>query len=115
MAEKPSSKPDQTGTQLLPAPADPITRKAPLYHVLLHDDDQHSYEYVIDMLMKLFGKNFEKAYLHAEEVDKTGVSIVETTTLERAELKRDQIRAFGRDARLQNSRGSMVATIEPAE
>jgi ATP-dependent Clp protease adaptor protein ClpS len=43
------------------------------------------------------------------------VSIVETTTLERAELKRDQIRAFGPDKYSNNSKGSMSATIEPAE
>ena len=26
----------------------------PLYHLVLLDDDEHSYEYVIDMLQKLF-------------------------------------------------------------
>ena len=114
--EKPSNpKPGKPGTQLLPAPADPITRKAPMYHVILHDDDTHSYNYVIAMLMQLFGKNHEQAYQHACEVDQTGVTIVDTTTLERAELKRDQIRAFGRDPLIANSTGSMSATIEPAE
>jgi len=103
------------GTQVLERPADPITRKAPLYHVILHDDDQHSYEYVIKMLIQLFGKDPERAFQHAKEVDSTGVTIVETTSLERAELKRDQIRAFGPDPLLAKSRGSMSATIEPAE
>jgi ATP-dependent Clp protease adaptor protein ClpS len=103
------------GTTVLPRPADPITKKAPLYHVILHDDDQHTYEYVIAMLMRLFGKSQGQAFRHACEVDSAGVTIVETTTLERAELKRDQIRAFGRDPLLLNSRGSMCATIEPAE
>jgi ATP-dependent Clp protease adaptor protein ClpS len=96
-------------------PAEPITKKAPLYHVILHDDDQHSYQYVIKMLMQLFGKDPERAFQHAKEVDSTGVTIVETTSLERAELKRDQIRAFGPDPLLAKSRGSMSATIEPAE
>ena len=119
MPEKPSNPTDPTrgkpGTQVLPAPADPITRKAPLYHVILHDDDMHTYHYVIAMLMQLFGKNHELAYKHACEVDSTGVTIVDTTTLERAELKRDQIRAYGRDPLIPNSNGSMSATIEPAE
>lgn len=88
---------------------------APQYHVILHDDDSHTYNYVIAMLMQLFGKNQDAAYKHACEVDQTGVTIVETTTLERAELKRDQIQAFGADPLLENSRGSMCATIEPAE
>ena len=88
---------------------------APQYHVILHDDDSHTYNYVIAMLMQLFGKNHEDAYKHACEVDQAGATIAETTTLERAELKRDQIQAFGADPLLENSRGSMCATIEPAE
>lgn len=88
---------------------------APQYHVILHDDDSHTYHYVIAMLVQLFGKSHEDAYQHAREVDTSGVTIVETTTLERAELKRDQIQAFGADPMLENSRGSMCATIEPAE
>ena len=40
--------------------------------------------------------------------------IVDTTTLERAELKRDQIRAFGRDWRIARCEGSMTSVIEPA-
>ena len=116
MADQGSTSPTgDTGTAVLTRPADPITRKAPLYHVILHDDDQHSYEYVIQMLMQLFGKTAERAYQHAKEVDTTGVTIVETTSLERAELKRDQIRAFGADPRLPKSSGSMSATIEPAD
>ena len=94
---------------------DVIPKLAPQYHVILHDDDTHTYNYVIAMLIQLFGKNPEDAFRHASEVDKTGVTIVETTTLERAELKRDQIQAFGADPLLENSHGSMCATIEPAE
>ncbi|MGD0092573.1 MAG: ATP-dependent Clp protease adaptor ClpS [Planctomycetota bacterium] len=104
-----------TSTLTLPRPADPIAKKAPLYHVILHNDDDHTYEYVIVMLVQLFGKDPERAYQHAKEVDSTGVTIVETTTFERAELKRDQIHAFGPDPRLARSAGSMSATIEPAE
>ena len=91
------------------------TGYAPMYHVILHNDDTHSYEYVIRMLGQLFGMSVEKAFKHAEEVDKTGVTILDTTTLERAELKRDQIRAFGPDPHLAESKGSMSATIEPAD
>ncbi|MCY3019042.1 MAG: ATP-dependent Clp protease adaptor ClpS [Planctomycetota bacterium] len=109
------SEPGQTGTLVMPETADPATKRAPLYHVILHDDDQHTYQYVITMLMQLFGKTQERAFLHAKEVDTTGVTIVETTTLERAELKRDQIKAFGRDPLLAKSSGSMYASIEPAE
>jgi len=87
-------------------------RNAPRYHVILWNDDDHTYEYVIDMMQKLFGHPREKGFLIAEEVDKQGKAICFTTALEVAELKRDQIHAYGPDKRSQNSKGSMSATIE---
>ena len=89
-------------------------KKQPPYHVVLYDDDDHTYEYVIGMLRKLFGYATERAYELASEVDGTGRVIVDTTTLERAELKRDQILCFGRDWRIPRCEGSMTAIIEPA-
>jgi ATP-dependent Clp protease adaptor protein ClpS len=87
----------------------------PPYHVVLLDDDDHTYEYVIQMLRRLFGCTEEAGYQLACAVDTTGRVIVDTTTKERAEFKRDQIHAFGRDWRLARSAGSMTAIIEPAE
>ena len=95
-------------------PTKPIPRRQPPYHVVLLDDDDHTYEYVVEMLGKLFGHNTEKAFMMAREVDTTGRVIVDTTTKERAELKRDQIHAYGADWRLKRCKGSMRATIEPA-
>lgn len=86
----------------------------PRYHVVLWNDDDHTYEYVIRMLMQLFGHPFERAYQMAREVDLSGRCIVLTTTREHAELKRDQIHAYGRDPLIAECRGSMTATIEPA-
>jgi len=85
----------------------------PLYNVVLIDDDEHTYEYVVEMLCKLFGHSMEQAYSMACEVDHEGRVVVDTTHLERAELKRDQIRAFGADRLLNGSKRSMHATIEP--
>ncbi len=85
----------------------------PLYNVILLDDDDHTYDYVIGMLRKLFGHTPERSYELATAVDHTGQVILDTTTLERAELKRDQIHSFGRDWRLSRCQGSMSATIEP--
>jgi len=89
-------------------------RLAPRYNVILWDDDDHSYDYVIEMLQKLFGKSLLDAFGHAKEVDTTGRTIVLTTSLEHAELKRDQIHAYGADPRIVRSKGSMSASIEPA-
>jgi ATP-dependent Clp protease adaptor protein ClpS len=91
------------------------TKRQPPYHVVLLNDDDHTYEYVILMLLKIFGHPPEKGYEMAKEVDTQGRVIVLTTTLEHAELKRDQIHAFGRDLLIPKCKGSMSATIEPAE
>jgi ATP-dependent Clp protease adaptor protein ClpS len=91
-----------------------ITRQMPPYNVVLLDDDDHSYEYVIHMLQSIFGYPREKGYLLALEVDTQKRVIVLTTYKELAELKRDQIHSFGADARIQRCQGSMSAVIEPA-
>ena len=90
------------------------TKKQPPYNVILLNDEDHSYEYVITMLQKLFGYPVEKGFLMAKEVDTSGRVIVQTTTLEHAELKRDQIHAFGPDPLIPRCKGSMSASIEPA-
>lgn len=96
-------------------PKKPKPRQQPPYHVILLDDDDHTYEYVIEMLGKVFGHPVEKAYLMADEVNASGRVIVDTTTMERAELKRDQIHAYGPDFRSAGCKGSMSSVIEPAE
>ena len=89
------------------------TTLSPRWHVILLNDDEHTYEYVVEMLVKLFAKTPERAFLHACEVDAAGRTIVDTTSKERAELKVEQIHAYGRDPRLQRSQGSMSAAMEP--
>ena len=90
------------------------TERLPPYNVVLLDDDDHSYEYVILMLKKVFGHPIEKGFEMAQEVDSTGRVVVATTNLEQAELKRDQIHAFGPDPLIPRCKGSMSATVEPA-
>lgn len=87
--------------------------RQPRYHVVLWNDDDHSYEYVIRMMKELFGHTTEKGMQIALEVDTAGRAVCLTTTREHAELKRDQIHAYGRDALIDRCKGSMRATIEP--
>jgi ATP-dependent Clp protease adaptor protein ClpS len=88
-------------------------RRQPRYNVILWNDDDHTYEYVIVMLEKLFGYPIEKGFLMAQEVDTQGRVILLTTTREHAELKRDQIHAYGKDFFIPTCKGSMHSTIEP--
>jgi ATP-dependent Clp protease adaptor protein ClpS len=101
-----------------PAPAkteksDSRPKKQPRYHVVLWNDDDHTYQYVVDMLRALFGHPPERGLSLAREVDTQGRVIVFTTTREHAELKRDQVHAFGADRLVARSKGSMKASIEP--
>ncbi|MCC6420791.1 MAG: ATP-dependent Clp protease adaptor ClpS [Gemmataceae bacterium] len=89
-------------------------KKQPPYHVVLLNDDDHSFEYVIGMLQQLFGHPREKGLQLAWQVHTEGRVIVDTTSRERAELKRDQIHAFGPDKGIPRCKGSMSAEIEPA-
>ena len=81
---------------------------------MLWDSDGHSYEYVERMLRELFGHSPEDCHKMAEKVDTEGRVIVLTTTREHAELKRDQIHAYGKDEHIRNCKGSMHASIESA-
>ena len=83
------------------------------YNVVLWDDDEHSYEYVVLMMRQLFGHPFEQGFEIAKRVDTNGNAICITTTMEHAELKRDQIKGFGRDHLIERCEGSMSASIEP--
>jgi ATP-dependent Clp protease adaptor protein ClpS len=83
--------------------------------VILWDDQYHTYQYVIRMMKELFRMSEEKGMQIAQQVDLNGRAICLTTTKEHAELKRDQIHAYGSDALSSSgrSKGSMWASIEP--
>lgn len=82
-----------------PAKPDPKSKpkRQPPYAVILHNDDVHTFQYVIELLMKIFAHSLEKAFALTNEVHTKGKSIVWSGTLELAELKRDQVRGFGPD------------------
>jgi ATP-dependent Clp protease adaptor protein ClpS len=88
--------------------------KTPLYRVVLLDDDDHTYDYVIEMLQKIFIFTVEQALNHAQEVDAKGRTVLITCELPEAEYARDQVQSYGRDWRLPRSKGSMSAIVEPA-
>ena len=99
--------------------ADPVVdldeqvKQQPRYHVILWNDEDHTYEYVIKMMRALFGHSVDQSYELASQVDRQGQAICLTTTMEHAELKRDQIHAFGSDSLIGRCQGAMSASIEP--
>ena len=87
----------------------------PRYNVILWDDNDHTYTYVIRMIRMLFNVSHARAYQLARSVDTEGRCVCLTTSFEHAELKRDQIHTFGRDHLIAQSSGSMSASIEPVD
>ena len=98
-----------------PVKPDAPPGRLPPYHVVLLNDNDHTYDYVVEMLGSLFGYNPTEGFLMADQLNPQGRVIVLTTHKEHAELKRDQIHGFGRDRRLARCVGSMSAVIEPAQ
>jgi ATP-dependent Clp protease adaptor protein ClpS len=63
----------------------------PLYKILMWDDSVTTMEFVIRMLMKVFGKSYDESERLMYEVHYSGVAHVDTQPLERAEFKVEQV------------------------
>ena len=105
--------------RLLPAPRhiyeqEPEVARAPLYHLVLLDDDDHTYAYVIEMLGTVFGYGHEKAYVLACMVDGEGRVCVETAGHEQVTKHQEAIHGYGADPRIARCLGSMSAVVEEA-
>jgi ATP-dependent Clp protease adaptor protein ClpS len=85
------------------------------WRLVLIDDDDHTYEYVIEMLGALFGYGAEKAFALARIVDTAGRVTLLTGERAACEAKQGQVHAYGADPRIPRSRGSMSAIIEEAD
>src|SRR5512147_2824718 len=84
-------------------------RTMPQYKVILLNDDITTFEFVTNLLIRIFGKNSDEAQALTLEVHNKGSALITVTNLERAELYVEQIRSLARP------RGyPLAATIEPA-
>ncbi len=100
--------------ETLPLERDPGgTDDTPLYELILFNDDDHSYQYVIEMLGNLFAIGPQDAFRIAYDVDFIGQAIVKTCPLEEAIVGKDLIHNYGPDHRIEQSSGSMRATVQP--
>jgi ATP-dependent Clp protease adaptor protein ClpS len=92
------------------------SKKEPRYNVILWNDEEHSYEFVIVMLKVLFGYPPEQGLRLAREVDTQGRAIIWTAGLGDAEIKRDLVLGFGADPTMPGiSKGPLAASLERAE
>ena len=95
------------------------TKTTPMWNVILINDEEHTYDYVMALLQEVFKKEKEQAFVITYKVDKTGSAIVVTVPKERAELYQEQVKSWGADPIMllsnKQSTGSIQCEIEPAE
>lgn len=117
MSEHAENSPSQGSVAAtLPRPVRrPALKQPRLWNVVLLNDEEHTYDYVIEMVQRVFGAPIERAFKIAQTVDTEGRAVCGTFHKELAELKLDQITACGRDARIASCNGPMSALIEPAD
>jgi len=84
-------------------------------HVVLINDPDHTYQYVIQMLEDVFGYSPAQGAQLARQVDSQGQVVLATTSRRRAEAFRNRIHAYGPDPHLRRSKSSMTAFLEPVQ
>jgi ATP-dependent Clp protease adaptor protein ClpS len=72
-------------------------KRLPPYAVIVENDDVHTFEYVMEVLQKVFGYELEKCFKLTEEIHTKGESLVWSGSKEVAELKVELIRSAGPD------------------
>ncbi|MEW4566507.1 ATP-dependent Clp protease adaptor ClpS [Tautonia sp. JC769] len=90
------------------------TRRQPPYNVIILNDEEHTFDYVIELLCKIFRHSLARAQELTWRIHLTGRAVVLTTHKELAELKRDQVLSYGPDPRMSISKGPLDCFIEPA-
>ena len=98
-----------TGTTVLEPATDELTALSPPWQVIVHNDDVTTQEFVVWLLITLFGHPYDEANRLMLEVHHTGAAAVATCSQERAELYVEQVASLARP------RGfPLTASAEPA-
>jgi len=91
------------------------SKRLPPFHVILLNDDDHSMEFVVNVLREVFAFPVEKAFQYMLEAHEKGRAVVWTGSKEVAELKVEQIQTFHEIRANDNKKlGPLDCVIEPA-
>lgn len=82
------------------------------FRLVVHDDDSHSFPYVIAALVEVMGIREGEAQERAYEVHESGRTTFVLPDLPAAERARERLYARGRDPLLPRSRASLVVGVE---
>jgi ATP-dependent Clp protease adaptor protein ClpS len=108
------SRPALTGTQTSPR-EETRARLLPPYHVILLNDDHHSMEFVVDVILKVIGCPEEEALQLMLEAHHSGRAVIWTGPKEVAELKAEQVQTFHETRAADGAKlGPVGCVIEPA-
>jgi ATP-dependent Clp protease adaptor protein ClpS len=91
---------------------EPRTQTLQPCKVILFNDEEHTYDYVVEMLVHASRLSRENAFRCAVEVDLTGRTIVHYGTRQECEGVVARITAYGPDHRLPQSMSSMKAEVQ---
>ena len=69
----------------------------PMFRVILHNDDYTAMEFVVEILIKVFGKSLEKASIIMLNVHRQGKGICGSYTREIAETKVNTVHNLARE------------------
>jgi ATP-dependent Clp protease adaptor protein ClpS len=90
-------------------------RLLPPYHVILENDDFHSFEFVTAVLVKTIACTAERAFKLAWKAHSEGRAVIWTGSKEVAEFKVEQIRTFHETREADGRKlGPLSCCIEPA-
>jgi len=85
------------------------------HKVILLNDEDHTYDYVVEILTKICRMSRDQAFRCAVEVDVTGRTTVFYGNLEKCEHVASRIKNYGPDHRLARSMNSMQAIVDSCD
>lgn len=84
-------------------------RTCPMYKVIMHNDDVTHMDFVVGVLISIFGNEMQRAVEVMLEIHNNGHGLAGVFALEHAELKVDQCHSLARSRNF-----PLLCTIEPA-
>jgi len=86
------------------------TALAPRWKVIVHDDPVTTFDFVQEVLRKVFAKSAGEAYRITREAHDSGSALVDVLPLEQAEFRCEQVRSLARPHGY-----PLTLTLEPAD
>lgn len=102
----PEGSPEESGDTAV------AEQEAESHKAILINDEEHSYEYVVEMLGAVAQLGRSQAFKCAVEVDLAGRTAIKSGTKEECEKIVLGVKSYGADHRMMNSRSSMHAVVE---